>query len=58
VEHDLKNALRSGSGDANIKSIIINAVKDKQSGHKLDCYSADGGCAAVVNSRTMSKIGG
>jgi len=58
VEHDLKKALRSGNGDEDLKALIMGAVKDKQSSHKLDCYSADGGCAAVVNSRTMSKIGG
>lgn len=57
-EYDLKGALRDHASDEELKKIIHEAVEKKHEGHKLDCYATDGGCASIVNSRTMSKIGG
>lgn len=57
-EYDLKDNLRKYGSDIELNKVVFDAIQQKQEGHKLDCYSTDGGCAALVNSRTMSKIGG
>lgn len=58
VDHDLKGLVRSGADDAAICREILMAVSQKQEGHSLDCRSDEGGCAALVKTGFMSKIGG
>ena len=57
-EEDLRSALRRNESDKAIGEMVLQAVKRKQEGHTLDCFSSDSGCGAVANSRSMSKIGG
>jgi GTP 3',8-cyclase len=58
VNHGLKELLRSGADDAAISREILNAVSQKHEGHSLDCRPDEGGCAALVSTGCMSKIGG
>jgi cyclic pyranopterin phosphate synthase len=52
AEWDLKPLLRSGAGDDEIRSFIVNAVWTKQAGHGI------GSKAFIRPARTMSAIGG
>ncbi|MBP6993176.1 MAG: GTP 3',8-cyclase MoaA [Spirochaetes bacterium] len=58
ADHALKELLRSGADDAAVAREILAAVKQKHEGHSLDCASDEGGCAALVSTGFMSKIGG
>ena len=57
-EYNLKDCMRSGSGEEEVRGLIMKALAEKGDGHHLDYTSQDGGCAPLANSRTMSKIGG
>ncbi len=57
-EYDLKEVIRAGEGDEALEKVVREALARKAEGHNLDCIATDGGCASLVNSRTMSKIGG
>lgn len=55
---NLKQLLRGGAGDDEVRAAVVTAVKAKQESHSLDCWPDEGGCGAVVRSGSMSKIGG
>jgi cyclic pyranopterin phosphate synthase len=57
-DHDLKRLLRNGADDEAVRRSVLHAVSMKQKCHSLDCWPEEGGCAALVRSGSMSKIGG
>lgn len=57
-DHNLKKLVREEAGDETIRRAIAAAVQSKHEAHALDCGSDLGGCASVVRSGSMSKIGG
>lgn len=57
-DHDLKDLLRNGASDDDLRQEIRRAVALKHEAHTLDCRSDEGGCSALIRSGFMSKIGG
>ncbi len=58
-EYDLKALYRMDAAEKDIRELIMEAVRNKQKEHCLDCYSdTSTGCRAVTSSRNMSRIGG
>jgi GTP 3',8-cyclase len=56
-EYDLKTDLRNNDIEK-VKNTIIESVKCKEEGHKIDCNSETHGCSSLINSPSMSRIGG
>jgi cyclic pyranopterin phosphate synthase len=55
---DLKSLIRNGADDNFLRRAIKAAVLEKRKGHALDCFSNESGCASLVESGFMSRIGG
>jgi len=57
-EYDLRMLLRLGTGTQEIMNSIIDSLKKKDEGHRLDCFSKAEGCSSLAGVSCMSKIGG
>ncbi len=58
-ECDLKTPYRMDAGDDILRSLIRKAVSEKVKEHRLECaFNENQDCCSLINSRSMSGIGG
>lgn len=59
VEYDLKKIIRTNGSDDEMRGIIQTSILHKPKEHEIKPgLGGDDGCSALVNGRTMSRIGG
>ncbi len=59
AKYNLRDLIRSNVCEEDIMNYISSAVKEKWSGHKIECTADNKGCRSLTaTTRAMSKIGG
>lgn len=58
MEFDLKGPYRMDMGDETLRSLILEAARQKPREHQLSCEDPGDGCTALCSSGAMSRIGG